>query len=394
MVKNGSMPFFVDHRDRVEFPENEPPLADYLRAVNLDPLGMDETMAILPELNNGGHREAVVAAVDQAFDRAENLFFEAEIDGVQISRPVALAALRDLDFLIGSGIRHGFDYSAESEEKSRRDEILGALASITQTVPRGTVFTYATANPTGARERSFTGDPQEAAFIESARLGCTSLDEAVRMLCGVEFESHTAASDLQRLLAANAALALSIQSMQDARARVSPQWFSEVLRPYFDPVDIGGQRYLAPGGAQMPLLIADKILWANPENDETYASYFDESVPYCDIAYRAMLEEALSRPNTPLLQAALMREAAGRGVDAPEDPLLDALLETFAAIQTFRSIHRIVAKKSFGSRPEGAVGSGGLTTDILEYLTQKTKYGRNVLRALLREKILGLHGEI
>ena len=106
-------------------------------------------MRVLPEYNRAGDTDTVRDITNEAI-------LCLNIDALDTDS--ATASMRDLDFLISSGIRLGVDLVKESP---RLEQALINLGNVACTVPRGTVSTYALSNPRGTRQRTFTGSKND-----------------------------------------------------------------------------------------------------------------------------------------------------------------------------------------------------------------------------------------
>ena len=168
--------------------------------------------------------------------------------------------------------------------------------------------------------------------------------------------------------AADALAAIVHNRLRDFAARLltvkrtlTPQYFTGLLRPYYPPLDIDGQTYYAPGGAQMPLLVLvlDVMFLSQAATGNLaawYEQYLTDNVLYLPPDHRAMVDEARHRPH--------LRPAAAL--------LIDDLLR-------FRLPHRQLARDNMAVRADGSLGSGGYTTSALDRLLDVTDSARGLL---------------
>src|SRR5688572_31528849 len=117
----------------------------YTTIQGLDPLRVDDFMILLPEITKNKKNDLILEKLSDIVRQLDPKIFE--------KIPHAYAALRDLDFLIGS--------ANELESKSYKkveglEDILEKLGDVTDHFPRGCNFTYGLMNPDGERMRLFT----------------------------------------------------------------------------------------------------------------------------------------------------------------------------------------------------------------------------------------------
>ncbi|MGK5630567.1 monodechloroaminopyrrolnitrin synthase PrnB family protein [Streptomyces sp. URMC 123] len=322
-----------------------------------DPLGADPTMAALAEANE---RQDVAWLLARAHRLAGACRVTTALD--------ARAALRDLGFLIASAIRHD-----PAADVTALDSTLRRLGELAGEVPRDTVYSYATRNPSGARRRAFTRTPEEELFISSVTEATIHLNHAVERLAGTLFPrvSGTAAEEDERpLVDALRASRESIDVLQarlvDVKRKVSPQLFSRHLRPYFPVITVDGRDYAAPGGAQMPLLALDVMLFAHrardPDMSAWHADYMTENITYLPPAHRAVCEEFLA------LDGTTVRRRTAVALGSP--PVRAAYRALLLRVLRFRYPHRQLARDNMRVRPDGSLGSGGYSDAVLDRIIE------------------------
>lgn len=332
---------------------------------DLDPLLLDEAVAQLPNLNAESNIEAIVAILNEATLTSQDT----------ITSPAeALASLRDIDFLVSSLLRHGVNpliNIAGLEQEMIR------LGDICQTVPRGTVFTYASINPRGERARSYTGKEEEAIFVEAVRQGVLALDEAIESI---------GEQRLQDNFGMRSALALSsnamdtmTQSIVAVHRKISPEFFTNEMRPFFEPLKIGDREFTGSGGAQMQLLALDRVLWGKNDFNDEYQGFYEENYIYLTPVQREAMSSFLERNNQCTIVQWLETNPDGY------DQMREEAIKLLTAIKKFRYPHRRVARDNFKIRSTGAVGSGSYTPDILDTLISKTEDAINRIQGQRHE---------
>ena len=274
-----------------------------------------------------------------------------------------IASVRDLSMFSGSLLRCG---------KNPIVEIPGLETSLVdasqrgQTTPYHTVFHYSTLNPIGLRERNFTGTKQEHIFINQVRRGVEGFTHSAQALWliftnEVSHEDSLLAPELFSI--AHIGLEQGISAIPVVMKEVGAEYFARNLRPYFDPLEIEGRVFDAPGGAQMPLLLVDHILWASDTEEHTYDSFRDRNLIYLPQNMREAIATTLGTPS--------LRSRVGEVSSTTEATGLVKSLIT--RVYTFRKAHERLAKDSFGYRVENAIGSGGSTPDLLNELSAITR---------------------
>ena len=325
-----------------------------------DPLSADAVLIHLPEVNERGD---LAWLMEQARTLAA-----ASVD---VSTPVnACAGLRDLGFLVSSAVRH-----APELDISLLEPALLRLGALAGEVPRDTVYSYSTRNPRGVRRRSFTGTPEEELFINSVAQAGTRLNDAVQQLADVLHADWTAPANTDGaggpMTAALSTARSSVKVLQDnllrVKRHVTPHFFSSQLRPYFPTFTVGGQAYAAPGGAQMPLLAVDVILFAHTASDSGagawHQTYLEENLRYLPPAHRAVCDTARARAAS----GADNRTLAGLAVETGNQGDFAGLLQD---VLRFRYPHRQLARNNMLVRPDGSLGSGGYTDDVLDRIIE------------------------
>ncbi|GAA4009711.1 hypothetical protein GCM10022384_64010 [Streptomyces marokkonensis] len=328
-----------------------------------DPLGADAVLIHLPEVNERG---------DLTWLKEQARALAAA--SVDVSTAVdACAGLRDLGFLVASAVRHAPELDISPLEPALLR--LGALAG---EVPRDTVYSYSTRNPRGVRRRSFTGTAEEELFIDSVAQASARLNDAVQHLADVLHADRTAPANtdgadgptVTALRTARSSVKVLQANLLRVKRHVTPQFFSSRLRPYFPTFTVGGQAYAAPGGAQMPLLAVDVMLFAHAAGDSEagawHQTYLEENLRYLPPAHRAVCDAARARAAS----GAGGRTLAGLAVETGNQDDFIGLLQD---VLRFRYPHRQLARNNMLVRPDGSLGSGGYTDGVLDRIIELNK---------------------
>lgn len=326
---------------------------------NLDPLGLDNFLIReLPDLNNKRESQTILSVANSLPFSPDHL--------LGFSRIEARAATRDLGMIAASLAKHDIGLKGAP----LLEQSLARLSHITDEVPRDTVFSYGTRNPQNWRMRTFTATQAETEFIGSFANGMKRLPYCIHKLLSAMRLSVFDLRFSDLLGSARTDLTELVNGMANVRRNVTPTFFTTVLRPYFPPLTINQKTYVAPGGAQMILLLVDRILWGAGITHPTYRAYFEDNLQYLPLYYRnidnrlgnqSLVDKFLSEASDNLTEINCARQA------------LDSIL---LEIIRFRIPHRKTARENFQLRIQNAVGSGGYTEDILDILLVETKTAR------------------
>lgn len=331
---------------------------DYKKAAEIDPLNIDADLAHLPEYN----AEADTRTLCQLGQKAIRNFRRASIEKSE----EAYAVLRDLDFIASSLDRHGLDPMKEVE--GMEDAMIWAGFAGDST-PRGTITTYAGMNPDGERRRSFTGSEEEALFIDSLKVSFDELEIAANNIARLTSHSKNSAF-VHSLNTGTSAMQTMTNSTVAVMRNIPPAIFTGEIRPYFEPLKIGGRSYVAANGSQLQLVGIEKMVYGTGGVDSIESSFYEENLPYLNSVQRQQLRTFTEANDGQSLLA--MVEARGcEGEDVSD--ILVSLAALTKTIRKFRYPHRKVAEDNFKLRPDGSVGSGSYTPAVLTDLIHTTE---------------------
>ena len=339
----------------------------------LDPLNLNEFFAIEFPTNESGCPEkldSIINVINTKINELGTDYFEGLED------VPAMAAVRDLNMVASMLVR----WQISMERIPSLEHILLILAQKTREVPTDTVFTYGPRNPKGEYQRVFTNAIEEKVFIDSFVQGMKALPVCI---AGLSILIDTASENPRYaavMYEASKAFNAMVENIISVRKRISAEVFTNVLRPYFEPKIIGGEKYFAPGGAQMPICIIDFLLWGIENNDDVYIRYFKESVAYLPNAIRMKLFGMYKKSS--LFKKTTSYYNGGNYLNNAFNDSVLATIEMMSAIEKFRAPHLAIAKDNMKLRPAQSVGSGGYDTAILEYLLNQTKECRKELEKM------------
>lgn len=273
---------------------------------------------------------------------------------------IAIASLRDIDIIASSLLKHGIN---PIEAEPRLTGTLKSLGAIAINVPRGTIATYVGINPNGSRRRHFTSTEQEAIFVESLSVGYRLLDTALTDMSTIKAESSP--SDIVEALESTV---IAVDSMRDSiitvHRNISPEFFSAHIRPYFEPLEVDGEVYAAPGGSQLQLLGIEYAIWGCDSADEEYTKYFMENLKYLTAEQKQLMYTYLQNNSGKSIFTRVREEG--------DSTLAAEVTNVMRSLRKFRYPHKKVADDNFAIRPEGSVGSGHYTPQLLGHLIAQT----------------------
>jgi hypothetical protein len=332
----------------------------------LDPLGCDAACRRVPTLNAGGDVGALVRTVRDILPTADDL--------ARFSRQECLAAMRDIGLFLGSIKRHGTEPVVAVPQL---EPVLLGLARRTDMIARDTVHHYTQWNPSGVRQRMYTGRPAESVLIGAVRTVLPPLADAIA-ICGSLFECSPLEPSFASLLARLAGRIQSFaRSIADVVERVTPEFFARVLRPYFEEITVAGEILLGPAAANVPLFLVDLALWASDHGDPGYTRFMTESVRHTLPQWRVLLPQWSDRPSLVTRVTATIRTGPVQPLDTPLHEATAALRAALQHLLTFRGRHLTIARRAY---EEGvglySTGSGGGDIDLLRAILDLTRQNR------------------
>jgi len=322
----------------------------------LDPLGADGKLRTLPDLN----KAADVAGLRMLmYD-----LLPTPVQLLSMSYTQCAAAMRDLGFVIGSLKRHGVEPVQQVPEL---DYVLDVLGRQTNLPPRDTLLHYTCWNPNGLRMRTYTGTTDEYYLIKSVQQATPSLLQAIFTLNTLHDVSPYSNDYGTYCQQANTQFGGMTAGMAKAIRHVSPRYFAEELRLYFDPIDLHGQVWLGPGAVEMPMFVFDHLLWSAGSTDLTFERFQHTYLPYVLPYLRAMYTEHKARPSlVEKMNDALGQATAFSGTLWQNARLLLALCKQ---LKKFRLPHLKMAEKSYKEQQhKREKGSGGYSAEVLQHI--------------------------
>lgn len=333
-----------------------------------DPLGFDRWATIVPAMN----AQADVTGLTSLL--AGLAASDAPPPGT--SRAADLAAMRDIGLVLGSLKRHDVEPLSVVPAIGQS---LAQLAAVTGMPPRDTILHYAHWNPAAARERTYTGDPQESALIESVRMVFPRLPDAIALcehLHGADPRDPGYAPVLGEVLDL---LGVLVASMHYVRSSVSPEFFTRELRPYLEGVSVGGVTYLGPAAAQLPIWLLDQAFFpaGTSSRSEAYETFWRALVSYSVPSWRRQLQLWEDEGSLGDAVVAALRHDGTACSSALADSAT-TLARVLRLLTRFRGIHLGIAQRAYDIEGRGFdVGSGGGSIDLLKEILGLTRQFAN-----------------
>ncbi len=332
-----------------------------LEVSELDPLDADQPMQQLPHINANADVPSLLRLLGQLLPSHASIF--------QMSPTASIAAMRDIGMLLSSLKRHKQE---PTKALPALNNLLPLLASKAALMPRNTVFHYGPWNPSNQRERCFTTDWQEKALIDCVRITAPLVEQVIFMLSSLQDVSltHTAFSEICQ--AANQHLQVLPQAIKATVKHVTPQFFAQTLRPYFEEGIVDGHEYLGPAAANIPVCLIDLIVWQADWVDPYYRSFQEKVVATGLPEYKAIFDVHRRAPSlVQRLQDALEPAAATQDALAPPARAIYQLLLT---LLQFRGVHHKIAQAAYTEELRlYEMGSGGAPVQLVRHIMQLTK---------------------
>lgn len=339
--------------------------APYQRIADLDPLGAASRLANLPNLNLQADIPGLLTVL--------RAISPSMMQAAQMNPFDAAAATRDLGMVLASLKRHGVE---PVEAAPEIEAVMLLLGETTGMAPRETVLHYSLWNPAGPLQRRFTHDPSEAGLVDAVRMAAPWIEAAVELLAQAR-DLPTATDDFAEVCRAAAQkLEHLAETMKFVRVRVDRTFFATQLRPYFEPIRLGGRMYSGAAAAPLAVGMVDHLLWSSDCADPVYRDFqshlMEYGLPSGKRLYKATLGHA----------SIVSRFVAERRHAQVPPQLLEAstraLDDLFKVLLAFRSRHTGIANSAYAaSIRRYPVGSAGYGMDTLRILLQQTLDARS-----------------
>ncbi|QBJ96360.1 DUF1864 family protein [Rhodococcus sp. ABRD24] len=334
-----------------------------------DPLNADVLLTDLAAMNERADTTALWALQRELTHRTLTLLAARSLSGVE-----SLAVMRDIGIVLGSVKRHGTEPLEVTPDLS---PALLALGWQTGLIPRDTVQHYTAWNPRGERRRRYTDDPQEQHLQDAVSTVFPQLSASLTISSELS-ELDPRDSRFAPLMSCLDGITVSMVTTIDTVVRsVSPVFFAQVLRPYFEEITIAGTTYLGPAAAQVPLWLVDLCLWASDRNADGYRKFLDDSLPYALPSWRAFHDAHHRHPS---IVTRLTTGFAAEPQNADLERSAEATARLLRTLKTFRGRHIGIAKKAYADDVRlYENGSGGAPVALLKEILDLTRENETLL---------------
>ncbi|MBI3186255.1 MAG: DUF1864 family protein [Gammaproteobacteria bacterium] len=288
-----------------------------------------------------------------------------------------LAAMRDIGIVLGSLKRHGVEPIAAVPEVEQQ---LLDLGYATDMIPRDTVHHYTTWNPLGLRRRKYTFDEQEGWLQDAVAFVFPSLSASLEIseaLSKMETRDVRFGPTVDMLTHASRVM---VEAIESVTAKVSPIFFAQTLRPYFEEITVGGRTYLGPAAAQSPLWLIHLCVWASDRNQPDYQSFLLESIEYSLPPWRAFYLRHTLKPS--------MVSRITEDYKTIDSQLMEGLIrsttsltELLTTLRQFRARHIGMAHRAYSEEVRlYDHGSGGAPVALLKQILDLTRENEKLMR--------------
>lgn len=342
----------------------------------LDPMAFDVCLPAVWEANSSGDVVALVGMLRAALRVVES--------AAAMSLPESIAVMRDLGILMGSVKRHGVEPVAAVPELEEWLRLIGRRSGL---IPRDTIHHYIRWNPTGRRERMYTGLPMERMLMSAVRISLPRLSAAVDVCASL---NDADPGDLAFALAANELAAL-VGAMEDSIdtviANVTPEFFARTMRPYFEEIRVGDESYLGPAAAHVPLSLVDLLVWASDHGNDEYQDFVSHSAPYALGQWRPLYRDWQRVPSLVSRVVGVLERHPRREMSFATYASAEALCRTMRSLMVFRGKHLTIARKAYAADVGlYELGSGGGSIAMLESVTNLAKDMTSMVRRCVSGK--------
>lgn len=323
----------------------------------LDPIGFDEVIQHVHVFNATKNVKGLV-----------NLVYAHIPVPLQIEKftyEQSIATMRDLGILVGSIKKHGAE---PLELIPELEYVFFELSNKTNLPPRDTLFHYTIWNPEGKRMRTYTGTNDEIELINSVKTAHNPLIYAIHFLIELNATDVNNLEYAEICNQAKESFKGMIDGMVNAKRNVSPSFFANELRHYFEPIIIHHAEYIGPGAVEMPMFVYDHLLWSSDTADLEYRKFKTTYLPFNlpnirDIYY--------NYDNSPSLLSQMCEELkTSQQVSSTMIKNAKALFELCSTMKSFRMPHKKLATDSYNQQKKNNKnkGSGGYSTSILSHI--------------------------
>jgi monodechloroaminopyrrolnitrin synthase len=338
---------------------------------SLDPLSADRGLANLPVMSQAGDPRPLVDLLRVLTARV------GEVAALDLPR--CQAVMRDLGMVLGSVRRLDLE---PVEVVPEVEAVLLALSDRTGMIPRDTIHHLTRWNPSGSRERTYTGHNGERMLGVSVTTSMQHIVQAIevcRQVRELDVDSHEFVLGATALAEHLRALENSVDITLSA---VSPEFFSQTLRPFLQPIKVGGRTWFGPAAAHVPLPLVDLCVWAAGVDDRHYLDFVRQIRDHGVAEWFPLYDAWQTGPS--LLERIERRFRAGGEISAELRVGAQAVCRAMRALVRFRGKHRSLAHHSYtGDYTTFSRAALGEQVDVVEEIAVMTRARSALLSQLV-----------
>lgn len=337
----------------------------------LDPLSASASLKAIAECNSNGNVNELIALFRKLLPRL------AAINEADFNHRMAM--MRDLGLFLGSLKRHGLEPVAAVPGA---EAALLRIANGTEMPPRDTLLHYSVWNPRGAAMRLYTGSDREAEIVRSLQNSIPPLEMALYALEKIYAMDITDAQFSLLCEEVSKHLDALIRAIVAVYRKVPASYFLDDLRPFYEPITVGGKIYSGPGAVEIPLFLVDHALWACDDNNAEYCEMKERGLPNVLPHWREMYHRMKGKSSiTSLIIKELQKNCYDRNTSLVVRRNLDSLDKIYGKLASFRMPHLKLADGAYGDDdPKFNKGRDGYGKSILTTIIELMKDRREKLR--------------
>jgi hypothetical protein len=333
------------------------------KVMQLDPLQLDEGLRTLSKMNEAADVSALARVLSGALPSEESI--------AAFTLTESLAAMRDLGMYLGSLKRHGVSAFDVIPGATRSFELLGKR---TRMIPRDTVYHYTCWNPVGDRERLYTGHRMERCLIDAVRTCVPDLAHAVEVGRWLQDEDPGTSAYADKLASLASYITTADRAMSRVIAEVTPEFFAQVLRPFFEDIHVAGRKYMGPAAAHVPLFLIDILLWASDRASREYLNFCQEVASQTLPHWQDRYSEWTKTPSITSRVAAALGDARSSYQAENVESSARGLRQALRSLISFRGKHLVIARRAYHEELRlYELGSGGAPVELLEEILALTR---------------------
>jgi hypothetical protein len=227
----------------------------------------------------------------------------------------------------------------------------------------------------------YTGEPQEGFLMDAVRLALPHLGQAVELCKVLSNLGPTEPSFVTALEALAQQVGFFDQAITGVVEKVTPEFFAQVMRPYYEDVNIGGIDYLGPAAAHVPLFLVDLAVWASDHGDPIYEAFLHEAAQHTLPQWRALVPVWEQKPSLVSQVSAAFEALPPDEVPQTLQQAAEGLFKVLRMLVVFRGKHFGIARRAYRDEVRlYELGSGGGSIGLLRTILDLTRQNASLIR--------------